>query len=791
MSERSFEVDGLTQPVEIRIDRAGVPHVYAEDSDGAFYGQGFAAARDRLWQMDLWRRRGLGHLSEILGPRFLDHDRAARQFQFRGDLDDEWQAYGPDTERICTAFAAGVNAWIDVAERENSLPVEFEELSYAPGRWKAQDIVRVRNQGVYTNAADEIFRAMTVSLLGDEADLLRQFRDPLLPIVVPEGADLSAVTLESLAAYVRAVLAPRYTPDGSVMPEGFSFDGSNNWVVAGSKTDTGRPLLANDPHRDTTSLPGLRYISHVSCPEFDVIGGGEPHLPGISIGHNGTIAFGLTIFPIDQEDVYTYTLDPDDPTRYRYDDGWEHFRVESDRIGVRGEADREVSLWFTRHGPVLHRDPERGVAVAVRAAWLDVGAAPYLGSLGYMRATSWEEFQTSMDRWGTPGENQVYADVHGNIGWRPGGLMPRRPHWDGTLPVPGDGSHEWDGYHDPRTLPTEFNPERGWVATANEFNLPPGHRLENELGVLWASPDRRHRIGDVLSATKPVEASTLLDLQLDTVNPMAHRVLDTLASRNLMCAAPTPAVDMLRQWDRRTDKNSPAAALFEVWFRRHLRPALLSRCLESLGTEASAAGHVGALLAKASIPLVDDRFFVDVLVEPGRWFGTDPERFLRDSVGRTLHAACAELRQRLGPDTTVWAWGDLHHARATHPFKALLEPSVPAELLEVGPLPHGGGWHTVAAAGYDESYRTTLGATFRILMDVGNWDESRAMNAPGQSGDLHSPHHRDLFEPWVEGETFPLLYSRKSVEEATEQILVLQPRRTAPRASGIPAGTPS
>ena len=220
------------------------------------------------------------------------------------------------------------------------------------------------------------------------------------------------------------------------------------------------------------TLPSLRYLSHLSAPGFDVIGAGEPALPGISVGHNGHIAFGLTVFPVDQEDLYVYRTRPGHPLEYWYQDRWEPMRVVREQIPVRDGPPDEVELAFTRHGPVIRAVPEKDAAFAVRAAWLEPGMAPYLGSVEYMRARNMEQFTAALNRWGAPGENQVYADTEGNIAWKAAGLTPIRPNWDGTLPVPGDGRYEWAGFYDMDELPAEVNPARGWIVTANEMNLP-------------------------------------------------------------------------------------------------------------------------------------------------------------------------------------------------------------------------------------------------------------------------------------------------------------------------------
>ncbi|MBO0877602.1 MAG: penicillin acylase family protein, partial [Pseudonocardia sp.] len=578
----SYVLPGLTEPAEIVVDRWGVPHIYARSTYDAFRAQGFNAARDRLWQIDFWRRRGLGLLSEVLGPEHAERDRAARLFLFRGDMHGEWLAYGSDTKRASIAFVEGVNSYVGLTRQNpDLLPVEFRELGYQPAMWDPTDVARIRSHGLFYNLREEVTRALTLRDFPPEVEELRRRREPDRPLTVPDGLDLSLIPDDVLRVYDLATTPPVFAPpapddaEGGVLPEG-----SNNWVLAGSRTATGRPMLANDPHRAAAALPGLRYLAHLSAPGFDVIGAGEPGLPGISIGHNGRIAFGLTIFAVDQEDLYVYRTNPDNAREYRYRDRWEPMRAERETIAVRDGEPVEVELLFTRHGPVIYADEAKRTAFAVRAAWLEPGMAPYLGSMDYMRAHDWDEFLAAMNRWGAPPENQVYADTSGNIGWKTGGLTPIRPNWDGTLPVPGDGRYEWAGFYDMDQLPGEANPPRGFLATANEMNLPTDFPSERHITYDWYAPYRRHRIDEVLGATSRATLEELVALQSDFVSVPARRILARVAA--LPLAEDLDGLALLRGWDADLRVDSAAGALFEVWYRRHLRPALLGAALEPL-----------------------------------------------------------------------------------------------------------------------------------------------------------------------------------------------------------------
>lgn len=775
VTSETIELPGLTGPAEIIIDEWGVPHIYAASTYDAFRVQGFNAARDRLWQIDFWRRRGLGRLSSVFGEKYVERDRAARLFLFRGDQHADWLSYGSDTKRATTAFVDGINAFIEMTREDPSLlPEEFTEIGYEPELWEAADVSRIRSHGLFYNVREKVNRALTIRDHGGDIEELRRRREPHNDLTIPEGLDVSVIPDDVLAVYDLATTPPPFAapdPDsaqGKVLPEG-----SNNWVLAGDRTATGRPLLANDPHRAAAALPGLRYLAHLSAPGFDVIGGGEPGLPGISIGHNGQIAFGLTIFAIDQEELYIYELNPENPREYRYKGRWEPMRVEQEIIEVEDGDDVEVELVFTRHGPVIHIDEIKGVAFAVRAAWLEPGMAPYLGSMDYMRAKNWDEFLGAMNRWGAPPENQLYADTDGNIGWKTGGLTPIRPNWDGTLPVPGDGRYEWAGFYDMDQLPGDFNPASGWLSTANEMNLPEDFPRERHITYDWYAPYRKHRIDEVLGEWTNASVEDMVTLQNDYLSIPARRITNAVRMLPIDDPSQVDGLALLLNWDNVLSAESPAAALFEVWYRRHLRPALLAKAVNEL-TGVSDNAEVLKRIANKEDLLADARIDLELMENPGQRLGQDPAGFLATAVVDTLRAAIADLESLLGTDRSAWAWGRLHLARASHPLKAIM-PGVDEANLTVGPLPRGGSGDTVGNTAYGPNFVQSAGSTFRVAIDVGDWGSSLAMNAPGQSGNMHSPHYQDLFEMWARGEAFPLLYTRESIEAAAEHVISLNP----------------
>ena len=760
----SYRIEGLEGRVEVLVDRYGVAHIYARSERDLFFAQGWNAARDRLWQIDLWRRRGLGLLSEALGGGYLEQDRAAGLFLYRGDMDREWEACAPGTREVVRAFVEGINAYVGLTEREQDLlPPEFGALGYLPAKWSPEDVVRVRSGGLYRNVEEEVARAITLRDFGPEVERLRSVLKPEREVSVPEGLDLELISENVLEVY-------RLATGGEEL-----FPGSNNWVISPQRSATGRPVLANDPHRQQ-SVPSLRYVAHLVAPGLNVIGAGEPTLPGISTGHNENIAFGFTIFSVDQEDLYVYETRPGSPEEYRYKGGWERMRVVREEIPVRDADPAEVELRYTRHGPVVYEDREKRSAFAVRAAWLEPGAAPYLGGLGCMRARSWEEFVRTLGDWRTPGENLVYADASGNIGWKPAGLVPRRPNWDGLLPVPGDGRYEWDGFLPPELLPEEFNPTRGWISTANQMNLPDDYPAEERrISFEWYPPFRQQRISEVIESSPRFGLEDFLRLQADYLSVPARRVVAVLARLHSDDPAVEEALELLRGWDCVLSKDSAAAALFEVWYRLHLRPEVLRRVLPERDAERALA----ALTAEAfesDVEAGDPRAVLDLIEVPDQGFGSDPESARDEAQLSSLGGAAAHLRRLLGPDPEMWRWGDLHKAYFQHPLSGTPAARRIPQRLDAGPFPRGGNGDTVGNTGYRaQDFRQTGGASWRMVLDVGRWDGSLAMNAPGQSGDSRSPHYADLAPAWARDEAFPLLYSREKVEKETRERMLLEP----------------
>lgn len=781
--ETTLNLPGLEAAVEIRVDPWGVPHIRAESERDLFFAQGYYVARERLFQLELWRRRATGTAAEILGPRELDADIGSRLMRYRGDLEREWAHYHPRGAEILASFVRGINARVDeVLAEPDQLPLELRMLGVLPGHW-TPEIVVSRHQGLVRNVTEELGLGRAVALAGSELvgdwvwfhpgnpdltldpaidragleqDILKRYREARAPIrFLPEDV---------LPEYRKPLGEPagalsRFEP--RAIDEGIDWQdiGSNNWVVGPDLTLDGSTFMANDPHR-VLHTPSLRYFVHLEAPGWNVIGGGEPSLPGISIGHNQHGAWGLTIFAIDSEDLYVYETDPNDPNRYRYGDGWESMHVESESFGVRGEDEvRVVELKFTRHGPVLHEDPERRAAYALRAAWLETGGAPYLASLRMNQAENWEEFREACSFSNIPGENMVWADRDGNIGWQAVGIAPRRPNWDGLVPVPGDGRFEWDGYLPIRQLPHTFNPSQGFWNTSNEALVPRGYPHRRQVGWTWADPFRGARVHEVLASGRKFDLSDLMRLQQDELSLPARGLVPMLPEVVTEDPLVRRAARRLRDWDFVLGHDSVAAGIYVAW-QRQVQQAVTARFVPE-----PVRPHLGNLSLKR---------IIDWLRVPDARFGTDPivarDRLLLDAFER----AVAELEGRFGRRLADWQYGqvDYKHARIRNPLSDAVSDAY-RERLDVGPAPRGGDSYTVNNTGQADNQPS--GGTFRVIINTSDWDQSVATNSPGQGGDPDGPHYRDLFEMWATGRYFPLLYGRDKVDAATRQHWMLRP----------------
>jgi len=735
--EQRVSLPGLAAPVEILRDRWGVPHIYAGNVTDLFFAQGYMTARDRLWQIDLWRRTGTGKLAEILGPAAIARDRLARLVRYRGNPEEEWRSYGPNTREIVTAFVSGINAYI--LSLQGRWPAEFQIGGYSPGLWVPEDCLsRVAGLLMTRNLTREVSRVADVKRFGLQRVAQYLPPDPQVPLELPKGLDLADISGEILRAYNEAVGAVR-----------FPAQGSNNWVVDGSMTVTGKPILANDPHRPI-QIPSLRKTFHLVAPGWNVFGAGEPALPGVALGHNESIGFGFTIVGIDQQDLYVEKLNPASSNEYFYRGAWRKMEVEKQQLTVKGRtAPAEIELHYTVHGPVIHEDLLRRRAYALRWVGSEPGAAGYLAGLALAQAKNWAEFSKAVARYKVPSENIVYADRSGNIGWHAAGMAPIRNGWSGLFPVPGDtGDYEWSGFRPASDLPHLYNPPQHWIATANHNILPPGYKVP--LGYEWALPFRYQRIREVLSRGGKFTVADFERLQQDVTSVPARRFQAAIGNWRPREARLSRAVQEVAKWDGAMTTASIAASIYEVWIGK--LPAAV------FGRELGARTDLGMLLKTLESKL-----------EPA-------------ALERSLSQALTELEKRLGPDIQSWQWGKLHQVVFRHPLNQ--------KQFDRGSKSRPGDGNTVNSSGMGSGgFLQTTGASYRQILDLSDWDNSVMTNVPGESGDPASPHYSDLIDEWAAGKYHPMPFSRKAVQAAAREKILLIPKASTAKAKPATAST--
>ncbi|WP_298352362.1 penicillin acylase family protein [Runella sp.] len=774
-------IKGLHQPVEIIRDRWGISHIYAQNEHDLFMAQGYQAASDRLFQLEIWRRQATGTVAELLGEKELKRDIGTRLFKFRGDINAELNHYHPHGALIVNAFVEGINAYIrEMRQHPEQLPFEFKVLNTLPDYW-TPEIVISRHQGLLGNVKEELKNARIVHLAG--ADKLRELQW-FHPVSAPNEPNLTldkAINGEALFQPIlelyeafRAPLDFKKDDKKVGLAPPFDFEtwyeeekanvGSNNWIINGKHSQSGYPMLANDPHR-AQSVPSLRYWVHLHAPGWNVVGAGEPTLPGVSVGHNEVASWGLTIFETDNEDLYVYETNPANANQYKYQGKWENLRIVKDTIKVANRPAEIVTLRYTRHGPVVFEDGKNHTLYVVRAGWQEVGCAPYLASLRMNQARTWDEFRAACNFSRVPGENMIYADKNGHIGWQAVGLSPIRKNWTGLVPVLGDGRYEWGGYLPIQQLPHKIDPMEGYVVTANNNLTPVDFPNRNAVGWTWANPVRAHRIEEVLTAGKRMSVQDFATLQSDylsgtarTLVPLLLKVLDeNLTKQNSEMAK---AKGLLQEWDKQLKPNSVAAAIYVEW-ETALRKAVYQRTVPE---------NIQSLFK--TLPT---KRLVDWLITPRVDFGPDPIKARDELLVNSLTEALRVLTNRLGDDMTKWQYGQAKnkHITLTH----ILSDWVGAEQrakINLGPLPRGGYGETVGNTG--NNLNQEHGASFRIVVDTEDWDKTLGINNPGQSGNPDDPHYRDLFELWAKDSYFPVYFSKDKIKAVADRTWIVKPQ---------------
>jgi penicillin amidase len=751
---------GVERPVRIVRDAGGVPHVYAETARGLFLGQGFAVAQDRLWQLDYLRRRALGRLAEVLGRDALDADRRSRILGFARLAGEEVEALSPEAAEALEGFAAGVNAWM--ARVCGNLPIEFEILEYEPEPWTPRDSVAIQRAllwqltGRLENlAAAEVARRV----LGDE--LAAEF----LTTESPDETILGPADGPGPGTRVQAT--------GGADAAG----GSNNWAVSPARSVTGRALLASDPHLPF-SLPAGLHVVRLCGAGYDVAGATFAGGPGVTFGHNGRIAWGITNLVASPRDLYVETLDPHDAGRYRENGGSAPFSIRREEISVRDGPPITIDVRSTVRGPVVDEIVPRlpgsdGTVLSVR--WVgqerlgDVQA-----TLDVDRAHDWQSFRRALSGWRLGVYNFVYADADGHIGWQATGSIPVRGEGDrtrGYRPAT-DPAHAWRGYIPFEALPSVLDPPRGWVGSAN--NRPVPDDFPQPIYGWWAPGHRAVRIRQFFESRHQFGPDDFHAMQFDTVSVRAAQAVPPLRDRLARAADLRERfLPLLEGWDYRFGPESVAATLFETFFERWWERVIRSRFPAEVQSFLIALGAGSGLALRL---IVEGR--------PEGWFG---ERSLDAELADVARAALAELTARCGADSTAWRWGAVHQISFKHPLDGRpgtrgLFASPPAEAHGTSHVLNNNGF------AHGRRFDVTQGPEFRLVVDLGDLDRAAMTLTTGQSGQPGSPHYLDHLPRWLDGGVVTVPWTRAAVDAAATGEVRLDVS-SPPESSGPPRGS--
>ncbi|HWI66027.1 MAG TPA: penicillin acylase family protein [Symbiobacteriaceae bacterium] len=750
----TLSLAGLGAPVTVYRDQWGVPHIEAVSSHDLYMAQGYVTAQDRLWQMDLTRRAAAGRLSEVMGAGLVGADKFLRSLMLRPAAERSVAALAPEGLAALEAYAAGVNAFIDDAIASHRLPPEFTILGYQPEPWTPADSASIGKYMAYDlggNFKEEVFRYLARQKVG--ADLFAE----LMPTYPDDGLTIMKYTGAEQPSQVAAALPP----DGSQIdlsgllavarfPE--PFVGSNNWVVSGKLTKSGKPLLANDPHLGI-SAPAIWYQTHLVLTrgeeQLNVIGVIFPGAPGIVIGHNEQIAWGVTNTGPDVQDLFIEKRNPNNPYQFEYQGKWEDAQVIDSPIKVKGQPDVPFELVVTRHGPIVSEvlgSKENRPQEALALKWTAHEPTLELQALLKMdRASNWQEFREALRDFLVPTQNFVFAAVDGTIAYHAGGMVPVRAKGDGLLPVPGwDGQHEWTGYIPFDMMPEVVNPAAGFIVTANNKVVDDAYPYF--ISATWAEPYRAGRIAEVLQSKQALTADDMQALQVDYTDLRARTLLPLLLpviQKAGLTGAEGDAAALLQHWNYVDAADQGAPLVWNFWWK----------ALNDLLYEPALGADIYAQMgAKGNIT-------AELLTEAAA--GREPA-WVRQAGGldrlvlQSFQNAVAEVVKQQGSKSAAWAWGKFHRIGPAHQIGSAVKPL--GWLLNAKTYPVGGSQVTVGAMSYGESGMVTSAGPWRQVVDLADpAGNSRDVVTPGQSGHFLSPWYTSQAEMHLGGELHPQL----------------------------------
>lgn len=755
---------GLHSPVEVIRDRWGVPHIFAQNEPDLFFAQGFTHAQDRFWQMEFQRRLVAGRLAEIFAELAVSADQWMRVLGMRRVVEQEAaQVNGAASEAI-QAYCTGVNACLTTQK----LPMEFALLRYQPEPWTAADSLswaKMISWMLSGNWDSELLRGQLIEKLGEERAAQMELRaEDRWPLI------LDLPDLLNFRGHL-AMLCREWTGPGP--REGV---GSNNWVVAGSRTTTGKPFLANDMHL-LLNAPAIWYENHLSGGGLNVTGVSLPGLPLVIAGHNDHVAWGFTAGFTDVQDLYEehLRLNAAGTVEYEYQGSWNAAETRREEIRVRGSASIFQEVIVTRHGPVISPLIEDEVSVPLALRWTahETSGGTFNAVYAMNRAQSCAEFHAALRDWNSPALNAVYADCDGNIAYTLAGKVPIRAQGDGLVPAPGwSGTHEWTGYIPFEELPHLENPESGYIVTAN--NRVASAEYPYWLGCDFLSGDRAERIIELILNRPSIDREYMQDMQFDQVSPSAQTVANVVGKLAVE-AELQPVVDLLGSWNGTVGANDPAAVVYQVLVQ-HLLQMILGRHLGDHAPRYS--GKIAHEMSGGGIWGYHAREWLRALLAAPQspWFDLGAGENRDDVLRQALRSTVAFLTEEQGPDMHAWAWGWYHQLT----FRHTLGRQRPLdELFNRGPYPVGGDahtiWSTTSMMDRLDSSEGIIGPPFRFIADLSDLNQSVGLLAPGQSGQPGSPHYDDQVRAWFQQGYHPMLYRRADILREQEAWLVLYP----------------
>jgi penicillin amidase len=760
----SAPLPGLSAPVTVTRDRHGVPTIEASNDADLYLAQGYVTAQDRLWQLDISRRFAAGEIAEVLGPEFIAHDREQRILLLRARSEHAVQELSPRDRGFLEAYARGVNAYID--SRRARLPLEFRLLRYSPRPWTPADTLVI-----YANMVKELNHYSAWVALARERVLAKvgpELAAEMYPVTSPgdhpPGQDFPrparsspppAMNPGDWPASAAGAMAPTWAENLRA--------GSNDWVISGAHTVSGKPLLSNDPHLGH-QMPSLWYEAHLKSPEVDVAGVTLPGAPTVILGHNQRIAWGFTNIGPTVEDVFVERFN--EQGEYQAPGGWRAPQREREVIHVKGEPDVQMEVVVTRHGPII-TELVPGEKRALALQWTLYGpGALALPFHDVGRARNWKEFRQAFSSWVAPGQNVVYADVDGHIGYQATGRVPIRASGSGDLPVSGaDDGHEWTGYIPFDRLPSVFDPPAGILATANGRITPDGYPYL--ITTEWEAPYRTGRIYQALQSARKLSAADMLALQTDVYSAFdrfcAEKFVYALDHVRQVTPRARQARDLLRNWDGRMD-ISAAAPTLEVAARQQLYRLLLEPRLGAAPAQGQQRHAHGTSWRTYDWFMWPVWMQNTLTAQPRHWLPPGYANY-DELLAAALEKAIDQ--QGVPADLASWAWGRAHPVEIQHPVLG----RIPVLRRWTGPgvQPQAGNQYTVKAAGRD------FGPSERTTVDLSNLDASTLNVVTGQSGVLFSPYYMDQWTAWHEGRTFALPFSAAAVEATRAHRLVLHP----------------